>query len=78
MKIRKIVEEYIVTDEHDGKEIIINIVVHLQDQERKVSIHGRNTKFEFKYSDPYLVEKLIEMISKGLEMVHNVERVEKK
>lgn len=58
----------------------IQMSIHLQPKERKVSFETKDghDAFKFQKSDPYLVEDVIAAIEKGLMIAHDEPRVEDK
>lgn len=65
---------YTITGEHNGKTITIYLTVHLDNQERRVSIRGTNGKFNFTESDPYLIGVINELIEKALDIARDEPR----
>lgn len=58
-----------------NKKVEITVTVHLDNQERTVTIRGINKTFEFTKSDPYLIAAVNELIEKGLELANAEQRV---
>lgn len=59
----------------DNKKVAITVTVHLDNEERKVTIRGLNKTFEFTNSDPYLVADINELIEKAVDLAQAEQRV---
>lgn len=77
IKVEKIEERYKLqgTNPRDDSKIKVNLVVHLNNEHRTVSITGKNNMFEFRQSDPYLIKGMIELFEKALEVADQAQRV---
>lgn len=60
---------------NDNKRVSITVKVHLDNDMRKVTIQGKNDKFEFRNSDPYLIRAINELIEKALDLAESESRV---
>lgn len=57
------------------KTVEIEATVHLDNEERKVSLHGKQRNFIFENSDPYLVQAILDLMEKALELANQEKRV---
>lgn len=58
-----------------GKDVAIEVTVHLDNDMRQVTIRGMNKTFEFTKSDIWLVRTINGLIDKGLELADAEQRV---
>lgn len=57
------------------KDAEIFVTVHLDNDNRKVSIKGTHGNFEFTKSDPHLAQNITELMQQGIELAQNELRV---
>lgn len=77
IKVEKIEEKYVLKGKNpqNDKELKVNLTVHLDNEQRTMSITGKNNMFEFKKSDPYLIEGMIELFTKAVEVGNAATRI---
>lgn len=77
VSVKKTEEKYVLVGKNprDDKALKINLTVHLDTDERTFSITGKHNMFEFKKSDPYLIEGMIELFEKAVEVGNNAQRL---
>lgn len=80
VSVKKTEEKYVLFGKNpkDEKALKINLTVHLDNEERTLSITGKHNMFEFKKSDPYLIEGMIELFEKAVEVGHAAKRLDEK
>lgn len=62
-------------DPGSKKDVTIYVTVHLDNEERTVTIKGKHDKFEFRTTDIWLAKTINELIAEGLELADKEARV---
>lgn len=76
---KKTEEKYVLTklNPANDKEVSINLTVHLDNDLRKLSITGKHDKFEFRNSEPDLLEAIVDLMKEAIQVGHAASRVTK-
>lgn len=77
ISVKKTEEKYVLVGKNpkDDKALKVTLVVHLDNDERTFSITGKNNMFEFRKSDPYLIQGMIELFEKAVEVGQGAQRL---